>query len=129
SFLGGTSAPPVPPAVIRAVVPPPALAAPQLPETVADILNGESRLLLVGEPGVGRLAVLARRRLEWLHDAGVRIGTTLDVTRTAEELAEVTVPRFADFVAVDLPDAVLRGEEPGPLGGRTALRRVAIRAV
>ncbi|MFI7409520.1 SpoIIE family protein phosphatase [Streptomyces sp. NPDC049627] len=86
-------------------------------------------LLLVGEPGVGRLAVLARRRLELLHDASVRIGTTLDVTRTAEELAEVTVPRFADFVAVDLPDSVLRGEEPEALGGRAALRRVALRAV
>ncbi|MFF7160644.1 SpoIIE family protein phosphatase [Streptomyces sp. NPDC008086] len=91
--------------------------------------GAEGRLLLVGEPGVGRLAVLARRRLELLHDASVRIGTTLDVTRTAEELAEVTVPRFADFVAVDLPDPVLRGEEPEALGGRSALRRVAIRAV
>ncbi|WP_416980884.1 SpoIIE family protein phosphatase [Streptomyces sp. T028] len=86
-------------------------------------------LLLVGEPGVGRLAVLARRRLELLHDAGVRIGTTLDVTRTAEELAEVTVPRFADFTAVDLPDSVLGGEEPGPLGADTLLRRVALGTV
>ncbi|MGW0820350.1 SpoIIE family protein phosphatase [Streptomyces sp. NPDC002845] len=86
-------------------------------------------LLLVGEPGVGRLAVLARRRLELLHDAGVRVGTTLDVTRTAEELAEVTVPRFADFAAVDLPDCVLRGDEPGPLGAGAPLRRVALGAV
>ncbi|MFD1662890.1 SpoIIE family protein phosphatase [Streptomyces caeni] len=86
-------------------------------------------LLLVGEPGVGRLAVLARRRLELLHDAGVRIGSTLDVTRTAEELAEVTVPRFADFTVVDLPDSVLRGEEPGPLAPNTPLRRVALGAV
>ncbi|MBC9726242.1 SpoIIE family protein phosphatase [Streptomyces sp. TRM68367] len=85
--------------------------------------------MLVGEPGVGRLAVLARRRLELLHDAGVRIGTSLDVTRTAEELAEVTVPRFADFAAVDLPDTVLRGEEPGPLGVDTPMRRVALGAV
>ncbi|NGO47847.1 SpoIIE family protein phosphatase [Streptomyces ureilyticus] len=85
--------------------------------------------LLVGELGVGRLAVLARRRLELLHDAGVRIGTTLDVTRTAEELAEVTVPRFADFTAVDLPECVLRGEEPEPLGGDSALRRIALGAV
>ncbi|MFG2786495.1 SpoIIE family protein phosphatase [Streptomyces sp. NPDC048419] len=99
-------------------------------ETVGDILDGaESRLLLLGEPGVGRLAVLARRRLEFLHEAGTRIGTTLDVTRTAEELAEVMVPRFADFVAVDVPDAVLRGEEPEELGGLDALRRAAIRAV
>ncbi|MFE9438495.1 SpoIIE family protein phosphatase [Streptomyces sp. NPDC006602] len=92
--------------------------------------GADDRLLLVGELGVGRLALLARRRLELLHDAGVRIGTTLDVTRTAEELTEVAVPRFADVAAVDLPDAVLQGEEPGPLGGAgTPLRRVALGSV
>ncbi|MFC8514630.1 SpoIIE family protein phosphatase [Streptomyces sp. NPDC057257] len=117
------------PVVVRAVVQPPAPGT-RPPETVGDVLGGdESRLLLVGEPGVGRLAVLARRRLELLHEAGVRIGTTLDVARTAEELTEVSVGRFADFVAVDLPDAVLRGEEPGPLGADTPLRRVALGAV
>ncbi|MFJ9559354.1 SpoIIE family protein phosphatase [Streptomyces fuscichromogenes] len=86
-------------------------------------------VLLVGEPGVGRLAVLARKRLELLHDASVCIGTTLHVTRTAEELAEVTVPRFADLVVVDLPDSVLLGDEPELLGGRTPLRRVALGTV
>ncbi|MEU9167398.1 SpoIIE family protein phosphatase [Streptomyces sp. NPDC048420] len=89
----------------------------------------EDRLLLLGDPGVGRLALLARRRLELLHEAGGRIGTTLDVARTAEELAEVAVPRFADFAAVDLPDLVLHGEEPGPLGAETPLRRVAVGSV
>ncbi|MGK3944630.1 SpoIIE family protein phosphatase [Streptomyces caeruleatus] len=87
------------------------------------------RLLLIGDPGVGRLAVLARRRLELLHEAGARIGTTLDVARTAEELAEVAVPQFADFAAVDLPDPVLHGEEPGPLGVDPPLRRVAVGSV
>ncbi|SBT90962.1 GAF domain-containing protein [Streptomyces sp. DI166] len=86
------------------------------------------RLVLVGEPGVGRLALLARRRLELLHEAGIRIGATLDVTRTAEEVAEIAVPRFADFAAVDLPDAVLNGEEPEVLGGDSPLRRVALRS-
>ncbi|MEU7658090.1 SpoIIE family protein phosphatase [Streptomyces lincolnensis] len=95
----------------------------------ADDSAPDGRLLLLGEPGVGRLAVLARRRLEMLHEASGRIGTTLDVTRTAEELAEVTVPLFADFTAVDLPDAVLGGDEPGPLGTDTPLRRVALGAV
>ncbi|KOU69045.1 protein phosphatase [Streptomyces sp. MMG1533] len=89
----------------------------------------DDRLLLVGEPGVGRLAVLARRRLELLHHAGIRIGTTLDVTRTAEELTEVAVPRFADFTAVDLPDAVLQGDEPGQFGAGTALRRIALGSI
>ncbi|MGW4349507.1 SpoIIE family protein phosphatase [Streptomyces sp. NPDC004690] len=68
-------------------------------------------------------AELARERLSLLYDAGVGVGTTLDVTRTAEELAEVAVPRFADFVTVDLYDAVLRGEDPEP---GAALRRTAV---
>ncbi|WP_254885648.1 SpoIIE family protein phosphatase/ATP-binding protein [Streptomyces sp. NA02950] len=55
---------------------------------------------------------LARERLKLLYDAGVSIGTTLDVVRTAQELAEYAVARFADYVSVDLADSVLRGEEP-----------------
>lgn len=57
-------------------------------------------------------AELARGRLSFLYEAGVRIGTTLDVRRTAEELTEVAVPRMADIVTVELLDSVLRGEEP-----------------
>ncbi|MFE0253777.1 SpoIIE family protein phosphatase [Streptomyces sp. NPDC059010] len=122
---------PAPNAVTHTAVTPPSPVTRPAPDGDRDGEGdgAEGWLLLVGEPGVGRLAMLARRRLGLLHDASVRIGTTLDVTRTAEELAEVTVDRFADFVAVDLPDSVLRGEEPEALGGRTALRRVAIRAV
>ncbi|MFJ8588211.1 SpoIIE family protein phosphatase [Streptomyces sp. NPDC093595] len=85
-------------------------------------------LLLVGEPGVGRLAAEARARLSLLNEAGVRIGTTLDMRRTAEELAEIAVPRFADLVVVDLVEGVLAGEEPppGPPAPGTTLRRTAI---
>ncbi|WDO11221.1 SpoIIE family protein phosphatase (plasmid) [Streptomyces murinus] len=57
-------------------------------------------------------AELARERLRLLYEAGVRVGTTLDMPRTARELAEVAVPRFADIVTVDLLTPVLRGEEP-----------------
>ncbi|WP_263635588.1 SpoIIE family protein phosphatase [Streptomyces sp. CoH27] len=57
-------------------------------------------------------ARIARERLQLLYDAGVRIGTTLDVARTAEELARIAVPRFADFATAELLDAVRRGEEP-----------------
>ncbi|MFF3984888.1 SpoIIE family protein phosphatase [Streptomyces sp. NPDC001797] len=67
-------------------------------------------------------AEVARERLNMLYDAGVGIGTSLDVTRTAEELAELAVPRFADYAAIDLYEAVLKGEEPKP---GDALRRVA----
>ncbi|GGN05991.1 SpoIIE family protein phosphatase [Streptomyces fuscichromogenes] len=84
-------------------------------------------LVAVGEAGVGRLALLSRQRLSLLTEAGCRIGSTLDVTRTAEELTEVVVPKFADFAAVDLSDAVLGGEEPP--GPGEATRRVALRGV
>ncbi|MET8453174.1 SpoIIE family protein phosphatase [Streptomyces sp. NPDC005209] len=72
-------------------------------------------------------AEVARERLQSLYDAGLRIGTTLDVKRTAEELAEVAAARFADIVTVDLLDPVLRGEETsvGP-SGITELRRSAV---
>ncbi|WUX19777.1 SpoIIE family protein phosphatase [Streptomyces sp. NBC_01439] len=68
-------------------------------------------------------AEVARERLKLLYDAGVQVGTTLDVGRTAEELAEVAVPRFADVVTVDLLDPVLRGEDPPELN--TEMRRTA----
>ncbi|MFF8945737.1 SpoIIE family protein phosphatase [Streptomyces sp. NPDC014864] len=72
-------------------------------------------------------AEVARERLQSLYDAGLRIGTTLDVKRTAEELAEVAVTRFADIVTVDLLDPVLRGEESsGTAAGITELRRTAV---
>ncbi len=74
--------------------------------------SGTGELLLVGEPGVGKYAVAARRRLELLSEASTRIGTTLDVGRTTRELAEMAVPRLADFVTIDVPEAVLRGDEP-----------------
>ena len=48
---------------------------PTPPQPVTD-----DRLLLLGDPGVGRLAAArARQRLELLYEASVRIGTTLDV--------------------------------------------------
>ncbi|MFE9453692.1 SpoIIE family protein phosphatase [Streptomyces sp. NPDC006739] len=71
-------------------------------------------------------AEVARERLNMLYDAGVGIGTSLDVTRTAEELAELAVPRFADFATVDLFEAVLKGEEPQP---GAALRRTAVSGI
>ncbi|MFI8916619.1 MULTISPECIES: ATP-binding SpoIIE family protein phosphatase [unclassified Streptomyces] len=52
-----------------------------------------------------------RSRLAWLNSATSRIGTTLDLERTAQELAEFTVPRFADGAAVDILESVLRGDE------------------
>ncbi|WLQ44596.1 SpoIIE family protein phosphatase [Streptomyces laculatispora] len=72
-------------------------------------------------------AETVRERLMLLYRAGARIGTTLDVTTTARELAEVAAPGFADCATVDLADAVLRGEEPEPPSGNVIhVRRTAI---
>ncbi|MFD8818780.1 SpoIIE family protein phosphatase, partial [Streptomyces sp. NPDC059627] len=65
----------------------------------------------------------SHRRLRLLYDAGTAVGNTLDVGRTADELVRVSVPRFADFVTVDLAESVLRGGEP--TAAETVLRRVA----
>ncbi|MFF3561278.1 SpoIIE family protein phosphatase [Streptomyces sp. NPDC002574] len=74
---------------------------------------------------------LSRRRLDIVNEASTRIGTTLDVTRTAQELADIAVRRFADMVSVDLLDSVIRGEEPGPVPrrGDVVFRRVAQQSV
>jgi len=72
--------------------------------------------------------VQANARLDLLERASRQIGTTLDIHRTAEELAALAVPELADRISVDLCDEVLRGEDlpvPGSLPLR--LRRVAVR--
>ena len=75
----------------------------------------------------------ARKRLQLIAEAGTRIGSTLDVTRTAQELANVAVPALADFVSVDLLASLddLPEQPPGPLraGDSLALRRIAHQSV
>ncbi|MCX4735829.1 SpoIIE family protein phosphatase [Streptomyces sp. NBC_01363] len=65
----------------------------------------------------------AQQRLAMVNDAGASIGSTLDVMRTAQELADFAVPRFADFVVVDLLETVARPDEPGPWPPGTGLSR------
>ncbi len=70
----------------------------------------------------------ANARLDLLQRAGSQIGTTLDIRRTAGELAALAVPELADRVAVDLCDQVLQGEGPARAGpGALRFRRVAVR--
>ncbi|MET7698191.1 SpoIIE family protein phosphatase [Streptomyces sp. NPDC005485] len=73
----------------------------------------------------------ARERLQLVNEASVRIGSTLDVTRTAQELADVCVPALADFVSVDLIDPPGQGGEPHPElpAAPFALRRAAHQSV
>ncbi|WP_369251461.1 SpoIIE family protein phosphatase [Streptomyces sp. R41] len=73
----------------------------------------------------------ARERLQLVNEASVRIGSTLDVTRTAQELADVCVPTLADFVSVDLLDPPEHGGEhhSEPPSTPITLRRAAHRSV
>ncbi|WP_445548604.1 SpoIIE family protein phosphatase, partial [Frankia sp. CiP1_Cm_nod2] len=69
----------------------------------------------------------ARQRLTLLNEANAAIGSTLELTRTAQELADIAVPRFADWASVDLLDTVYHGDEPppGPITTPVMLRRTA----
>ncbi|MFE0376514.1 SpoIIE family protein phosphatase [Streptomyces inhibens] len=72
----------------------------------------------------------AQERLTLLAEAGARIGTTLDVVRTAQELADLAVPRLADTAAIEVLEPTLLGGEitPGPVAGDAVLRRAASRS-
>ncbi|MER7180782.1 SpoIIE family protein phosphatase [Streptomyces hyaluromycini] len=73
---------------------------------------------------------LAKERLALLNDISARVGSTLDVMRTAQEMADVTVDRLADFITIDLLDSLCHGVEPKPSGtGRVPLRRAAQQSV
>ncbi|MFF3462702.1 SpoIIE family protein phosphatase [Streptomyces sp. NPDC002619] len=78
----------------------------------------------------------ARQLLALVNEAGSFVGRTLDVMRTAQELADFAVPRFADFVAVDLLETVLSSEghgtwltDAGPPTARPTLRRAGLNSV
>ena len=63
-----------------------------------------------------------------LERASHQIGTTLDINRTAAELADLAVPELADRIAIDLLDQVLQGENlPRTDPGTLQFRRVAVR--
>ncbi len=70
-----------------------------------------------------------RARLRVLGAVCKRVGQTLDVMATCQELVEALVPGFADIAVVEVLDSVVRGEEPplGPLGRDVPLRRAAFR--
>ncbi len=70
-------------------------------------------------------AEAGRHRLALLSEASVRMGASLELERTAQELADLAAPGLADAVTVDILDTLAHGDEPGTgLGGGVALRRL-----
>ncbi|MDH6128056.1 SpoIIE family protein phosphatase [Kitasatospora sp. GP82] len=76
-------------------------------------------------------AAEARRRLAIIAHASVFIGTSLDLVRTADELADIAVPDLADVAAVDVLDSVLDGRHTstaGPAAAPAIFRSLAVAA-
>ncbi|MER6213494.1 SpoIIE family protein phosphatase [Streptomyces sp. NPDC001674] len=69
----------------------------------------------------------ARTRFALLAEAGTRIGTTLDLGRTAQEIVDLLVPQLADSADVQLLEAVLDPDEThaAPAATHGVLRRLA----
>lgn len=70
----------------------------------------------------------AQVRLQLVNDATRRIGSTLEVGRTAQELVDVCVPRLADFGSVDLLITPQPHSDTPPSLGVLTLRRAAHRS-
>ncbi|MFJ9798359.1 ATP-binding SpoIIE family protein phosphatase [Streptomyces sp. NPDC101145] len=95
-------------------------------------MSGLERLGETFRRAVHTVTTLAdARRLAWLNEADSRIGTTLDLQRTAQELADFMVPTLADGAAVDLLESVLRGGGASrPTGSKVPLARaMAVSAI
>ncbi|EDY58250.1 ATP-binding SpoIIE family protein phosphatase [Streptomyces sviceus] len=103
----------------------------------AELVSAASRLLIAmangyvddaSEQGVMAFQEERDRRLQWrlslVNEAGLRIGTTLDIARTTQELADLALDHFADMVTVDLLDSVIHGHDT-PAPGLLVLHRVA----
>ncbi|MEU3481958.1 SpoIIE family protein phosphatase [Streptomyces sp. NPDC033753] len=75
--------------------------------------------------------VRAEAEVRLQHEAAARIGTTLDIFRTAAEFCEVVSPALADTVTVDVYDVVLGGRAPiaDALDRDQTVRRVGYRSV
>ncbi len=105
--------------------------------TVAGGRLGEGRFAIRCEPLAGPddgTAVTTWRAWPqpapgWLTEAAARIGSSLDLARTAGEVTDVAVPAFADAAAIFVAERLLACGEPGPAptGSGTAMRRLAAR--
>jgi Stage II sporulation protein E (SpoIIE)/GAF domain/PAS fold len=84
-------------------------------------------------PGSGALVIArqapSRPGPDLISEAATRIGSTLDLPRTAREFTEVAVPAFADAAAIFVSERLLAADEPsaeGP-GPAAVVRRLAAR--
>ncbi|QXJ24168.1 SpoIIE family protein phosphatase [Actinomadura graeca] len=79
-------------------------------------------------PEQGWETMAVREPLTFLSEAGQQIGSSLDHLQAARTLAEVLVPRLADFAAVELLEDVVADSAPPviDIDETTVMRRVAV---
>ncbi|MEV6394303.1 SpoIIE family protein phosphatase [Streptomyces sp. NPDC051907] len=72
-----------------------------------------------------------RERLEFLNEVSGRIGSSLDLARTIQEVSAAVVPRFTDVAGTYLREQVIAGEgfPDGPPDATTLWHRVAVEHV
>ncbi|MFE7134096.1 SpoIIE family protein phosphatase [Streptomyces sp. NPDC057638] len=72
-----------------------------------------------------------RERLEFLNEVSGRIGSSLDLARTIQEVSAAVVPRFTDVAGTYLREQVIAGEgfPDGPPDTTTLWHRVAVEHV
>ena len=70
-----------------------------------------------------------RARLPLFSELRARLGRTLDVVATCQDVVDALVPGSADIAVLDVVDSIIRGEDPplAPLGREVPLRRAAFR--
>lgn len=84
--------------------------------SLIDITAGQQAQIEAGQ---------ARHRLALLAEADTRIGTTLDLRQTAEEVVQVLVPQLADSADVQLLEEVLDPDEAAA-STHGVVRRLAV---
>ncbi len=104
--------------------------------TVAGGELGEGRFAIRCEPlaGLGGALVIVQHVSpqpvpSWLSEATARIGSTLDLTQTATEVADVAVPWFAEAAVIYAAERLLAADElSSPEAGHgPVVRRLAAR--
>ncbi|MEU6811738.1 SpoIIE family protein phosphatase [Streptomyces sp. NPDC046831] len=95
-----------------------------------------ARALAAGEPvprdllddGEDLEYAAVRERLEFLNEVSGRIGTSLDLSRTIDEVSTAVVPRFTDVACTYLREQVVAGEgfPEGAPDATTLWHRVAL---
>ncbi|GAA1359874.1 ATP-binding SpoIIE family protein phosphatase [Streptomyces beijiangensis] len=95
----------------------------------ADTAAGQTTAPVAPELDLEYAAV--RERLEFLNEVSGRIGSSLDLARTIQEVSAAVVPRFTDVAGTYLREQVIAGEgfPDGPPDETTMWHRVAVEHV